>query len=112
MSKVNIGKKRTFCAKQQCGNKVNNDPTQSNVILKFKPSKLNKTQISAIFKDADNNEVKEYINIFQEGDSKENLVSLFKQLINLGDLYDLWGSSMKTLCQIFARALSGKPRKK
>jgi hypothetical protein len=48
------------------------------VILKLKPSKLNETQISAIFKDADDNEVKEYINIFQEGDPKENLVSLFK----------------------------------
>jgi hypothetical protein len=76
------------------------------VILKFTPSKLKETQISAVFKDADNYEVKEI------GDQEENLVSLFKQLINLGNLYDLWGSSMKTLCQIFARALSGKPHKK
>jgi hypothetical protein len=102
MSKVDIGKTRTFLAKQQGGNKVNNDPTQSDVILKFKPSKLNETQISAVFKDADDNKVKEYINIFEEGDPKENLLSLFKQLINLGDLYDLWGGSLKTLCQIFA----------
>jgi hypothetical protein len=49
---------------------------------------------------------------FQEGDPKENLVGLFNQLIDLGNLYDLWGSSMKTVCQIFARALSGKPREK
>jgi hypothetical protein len=112
MSKVDIGKTQAYRTKQQGGNKVNNDRTQSNTILKFKPSKLNKTQISAVFKDADDNEVNKYINIFQEGDPKVNLVSLFKQLIDLGNLCDLWGSSMKTLCQIFARALSGKPRKK
>jgi hypothetical protein len=73
MSKVNISKTQTFCAKQQGGNKVNNDPTQSDVIIKFKPSKLNVTQISAVFKDADNNKVKEYINIFKKGIQKRTL---------------------------------------
>jgi hypothetical protein len=109
MSKTKIGKTQQFIQKKSGRNSNNNGETQSNVILRFKPSKLNETQISAIFKDADENKVKEYINIFQEGDSKENLIILFKQLIDLGNLYNLWGSSMKTLCQV---ALSGKPWEK
>jgi hypothetical protein len=91
-----IGKTRQFKQKKKGGNSKNNEKTQSNVILRFKPSNLNKTQISATFKDADKNEVKEYINIFQEGDPKENLVTLFKQVIDLGGLYNLWKSSFKT----------------
>ncbi len=92
-----IGKTLQFKQKKRGGNSKNNEETQSDVILRFKPSKLNETQISATFKDADKNEVKEYINIFQEGDPKENLVALFKQVIDLGDLYDLRKGSFK-LC--------------
>ncbi len=106
-----IGKTRQFKQKKNRGrNNKNNEETQSNVILRFRPSKLNETQISATFKYADKNEVKEYINIFQEGDPKENLITLFKQVIDLGNLYDLWKDSFKTLCQVMARSLSGKPR--
>ena len=107
-----IGKTRQFKQKNRGGNNKNNEEIQSNVILRFKPSKLNETQISATFKDADENQVKEFINIFQEGDPKENLINLFKQIIDLGDLYDLWKDSFKTLCQVMARSLSGKPREK
>jgi hypothetical protein len=77
MSKTKISKTRQFKQKKSGGNSNNNGETQSGVILRFKLSKLNETQISAIFKDADENEVKEYINIFQEGDSKKNLSSPF-----------------------------------
>ncbi len=103
---------RQFKQKKRGANSKNNEETQSNMILRFKPSKLNETQISATFKDADKNEVKEYINIFQEGDPMENLVTLFKQVIDLGNLYDLWKGSFKTLCQVLARSLSGKPQEK
>ncbi len=72
------------------------------MILRFRPSKLNETQISTTFKDADKNEVKEYINNFQEGGPKENLITLFKQVIDLGNLYGLWKGSFKTLCQVMA----------
>jgi hypothetical protein len=65
-----IGKTRQFKQKNRGGNNKNNEETQSDVILRFKPSKLNETQISATFKDADKNKVKEYINIFQEWGSK------------------------------------------
>jgi hypothetical protein len=57
---MEIGKTRQFKQKKnRGGNNKNNEETQSNVILRFRPSKLNKTQISATFKDADKNEVKE-----------------------------------------------------
>ncbi len=108
-----IGKTRQFKQKKnRGGNNKNNEETQSDAILRFRPSKLNETQISAIFKDADEKEVKEYINIFQEGDPKENLITLLKQVIDIGNLYDLWKGSFKTLCQVMARSLSGKPREK
>ncbi len=104
-----IGKTRQFKQKKRGKNSKYNEETQSDVILRFKPSKLNETQISATFKDADKNKVKEYINIFHEGDPKENLVTLFKQVIDLGNLYNYWKGSFKTLCQVLARSLSGKP---
>jgi hypothetical protein len=110
---MEIGKTWKFKQKKnRGGNNKNNEETQSNVILRFRPSKLNETQISATFKDADKNKVKEYINIFQEGDPKKNLITLFKQVIDLSNLYDLWKGSFKTLCQVMARSLSGKPREK
>ncbi len=63
-----IGKTQQFKQKKnRGGNNKNNEETQSDVILRFRPSKLNETQISATFKDADKNEVKEYINIFRKG---------------------------------------------
>ncbi len=75
-----IGKTRQFKQKKnRGGNNKNNEETQSDVILRFRPSKLNETQISATFKDADKNKVKEFINIFQEGDPKENLITLFSK---------------------------------
>ncbi len=110
---MDISKTRQFKQKKnRCRNNKNNEETHCNVILRFRPSKLNETQISATFKDAEKNKVKEYINIFQEGDPKENLITLFKQVIDLGDLYDLWKGLFKTLCQVMARSLSGKPREK
>jgi hypothetical protein len=65
-----IGKTQQIKQKNRGGNNKNNEETQSEVILRFKPSKLNETQISATFKDADENEVKEYINIFPRRGSK------------------------------------------
>ncbi len=66
-----IGKKtRQFKQKKRGKYSKNNEETQSNMILRFKPSKLNETQISATLKDADKNKVKEYINIFQEEDQR------------------------------------------
>ncbi len=45
-----------FKQQKRGGNSKNNEETQSDVILRFKPSKLNETQISATFKDADKNQ--------------------------------------------------------
>ncbi len=59
-------------------------------ILSFKTSKSNKSKITALFKDDNENKGKEYINIYQNGDMKECLILLYKQVINLGDLYNYW----------------------
>jgi hypothetical protein len=74
-------------------------------ILGFKTSKSNESKIAALFRDDDENEVKEYINIYQNG---ECLILLYKQVIVLGDHYDYWGTSMKKLGQIVSRALIGE----
>ena len=66
-------------------------------ILGFKTSKSNKCKITALFKDDNENKVKEYINIYQNGYMKECLILLYKQVFDLGDLYNYWGTSMKKL---------------
>jgi hypothetical protein len=81
-------------------------------ILGFKTSKSNESKITALFKDDDENKVKEYINIYQNGDVKEWLILFYKQVVNLGDLYDYWGTSIKILGQIVLRALSGEHQTK
>jgi hypothetical protein len=43
---------------------------------------------------------------------KECLILLYKQVINLGDLYGYWGTSMKKLGQIISHALSREHRTK
>ncbi len=65
-----------------------------------------------MFKDDNEKKVKEYIDIYQIGDVKECLILLYKQVINLGNLYDYWGTSMKKLGQIVSRALSGEHQTK
>jgi hypothetical protein len=59
-----------------------------------------------LFKDNNENKVKEYINIYQNGDTKECLILLYKQVLDLGDLYDYWGTSIKKLGQVVSHALS------
>ena len=53
------------------------------------------------FKDKGGNNVKEYIDTYQEGDRKENLLVLKKQLLLLGMHYDLYEEGKwKKLCCI------------
>jgi hypothetical protein len=65
-----------------------------------------------LFKDDKEKKVKEYINIYQNGDTKECFILLYKQVINLEDLYDYWGTSMKKLGQIVLPALGREHRTK
>jgi hypothetical protein len=58
-------------------------------ILGFKTSKSNESKITALFEDDNENEVKEYINMYQNEDMKECLILLYKQVIDLGYLYDI-----------------------
>jgi hypothetical protein len=48
----------------------------------------------------------------KNGDIKVCLILLYKQVINLGYLYDYWGTSMKKLGQIVLGALSGEHQTK
>jgi hypothetical protein len=53
----------------------------------------NENKITTLFEDEDENKVKEYIDIYQNGDMKECLILLYKQVFDMGDLYDYWGTS-------------------
>jgi hypothetical protein len=77
-------------------------------ILSFKLSKPKESKITALFKDGNENKVNEYVNISQHVDAKECLIFLYKQVMDLGDLYNYWGFSMKKLGQIMSHALSGE----
>ena len=47
-------------------------------------------KIKETFKDEEGNDTKEYIDMYKEGDCKENLLVLEKQLLLLGMRYDLY----------------------
>ena len=82
-------------------------------IIPFKIPKPNESKLKAKFTDDDEEEVEEVVQVFHEGDKDYNLIVLMKQIIELGDTYDLWtGGKTKKLAQVLARALNGKPRSK
>jgi len=60
--------------------------------------------------------VKEYINVYHEGDDKYyNLIVLMSQILDLGDSYNCWeeAAKAKNLANIMKRALNhGKAKKK
>jgi hypothetical protein len=73
---------------------------------------LVETNTKASFKDNEGNDVKEYIHTFRDGDPPELLIEFEKQLLKLGDRYDLFeNGSWKILCQIGGRALEGQSEK-
>ena len=77
----------------------------SKATLKFNVTKPNATQITAKFTDAMGTEVKEYINIYDEGDDNALLITLTKRIFKLGQTYELFGANSKGLAQVLARSL-------
>jgi len=73
--------------------------------LKFTVAKPKDTQITAKFMDALDNEVKEYISVYDESDSNALLVTRCKQIFKIGQTYDLFNNKSKGLAQVMAQAL-------
>jgi hypothetical protein len=76
------------------------------LILSFQISKPSKGKITALFMDDNGNKVKDDVNVYQKWDVKECPVLLYQQVINLGDLYDYWESSIRKPGLIVLGALS------
>ena len=79
-------------------------------IIRFEIPELNETK----FGEGDES-VKEYINVYREGDEKYNLICLMFQILDLGDTYECWeeAAKAKSLANTMKRALShGKAKKK
>lgn len=65
-------------------------------------------KIKERFKDEEGNDIKEYINAYKEGNCKENLLVLEKQLLLLGMRYNLYEEGKwKKLCRIGTGAMMG-----
>ena len=65
-------------------------------------------KIKETFKDEEGNDIKEYIYTFRDGDPAKFLVEFEKQLLTIGDRYNLFENGRwKVLCQIRGRALEG-----
>ena len=74
--------------------------------LWFRKPTPNATTYSAKIKDADDEEVKEYLPIFEDGDDNACLSAIFKKLLALGSTYDYWqDGKSKKLGQMLSRAL-------
>jgi hypothetical protein len=82
---------------------------QSRAILKIKRAHRSEHTVKASFKDSEGNDVKEPVYTFHDGDQLELLIEFEKQLLELGDRYDLFeNGKWKMLCQIGGRALQGR----
>jgi hypothetical protein len=56
----------------------------------LKPARKPEQTIKATFTDRNENEVKELIYCFDDGDPKDNMVLIITQLFQLAKRYDLW----------------------
>ena len=82
---------------------------QLKAIYKIKRALRSEHTIKASFKDSKGNEIKELVYTFGDSDPLELLIEFEKQLIKLGDRYDLFDNGRwEVLCQIGGRALQGR----
>jgi hypothetical protein len=114
MTKNEQSQKSNDGAKNRSGGRNHSSKltSQSKALLKIKRAKRNEHKIKASFKDSEGNDIKEMVYTFRDGDPPELLFELEKQLLKLGDRYDLFeGGRWKVLCQIGGRALEGRCEK-
>ena len=113
MTKSDKSSDRSHCesGKSKNNSGKSNKPTNAHpkCIFLLKKAKSNERQIKATFTDSTGKEIKELIPTYSDGDRKELLIELEKQLIKLGNRYDLFSEGKwKVLGQIGGRATDGR----
>ena len=90
------------------------DDERPRCVLTYKPSQPNATTITVKFKDADASEVKETLNIWRDGDPKDQLINLQKRIFwTLANQYDYYKDGRaQMLSQTYGRALAGSCEEK
>ena len=100
---------RNQSSKRDESNSNSNSSQLSKAVLKIKRMKRNKHQVKATFEDDEGEGVKEKVQTFRDGDPKELLIELEKELLKLGDCYELFNEGKwKKLCRLGGRALEGR----
>ena len=97
-------------ARNQSNGKGQNSKStrQPKAVLKIRHAHRSEHTLKASFKDNKGNGVKEYVYTFRHGDLPELLIEFEKQLLVLGNPYDLFENGRwKVLCQIGGRAIEG-----
>jgi hypothetical protein len=96
--------------KQHGTSRQSNKPaTKTKAILKLKPARKLEQTIKASFIDRNDNEVKELVYTFDDGDPKDNIILIAAQLFQLAKRDNLWRENeWKILTQIGGRAFSGR----
>ena len=91
------------------GENRNTYEPRSKCVLTHKTAQPNSLTITAKFKDSEDNEVKESINIWKDGDPQDALIELQKRIFNtFGNRYDYYqDSKAKMLSQTYGRCLIG-----
>ena len=87
----------------------NKPAAKTKAILKLKPARKPEQTIKASFVDCNDNEVKELVYTFDDGDHKGNIILIVTQLFQLAKQYNLWRENKwKILTQIGGQAFSGQ----
>ena len=95
--------------KHDKSNSNSNSSQQSKAVLKIKRAKPNEHQVKATFEDDEGEEVEEMVQTFRDGNPKELLIKLEKELVKLGDRYELFNEGKwKKICRLGGRALKGR----
>ncbi len=109
MSKQDKSTNNRKIGKSDKPNQASNSQPATQAILKTKAAKPSGNKIKVSFKDKDGDAIKEEVYTYEDGEQKEVLLILEKQLLQLGVRYSLFEEGKwKKLCRIGARALSGE----
>jgi hypothetical protein len=86
---------------------------RSKTIVHYEIPELNKHKIVAKLTDTGGESVKEYLNIYRDGDDRYNSIALMLQVMELGDSYVCWSKAEKAkrLANTMKWALNGKAKK-
>jgi hypothetical protein len=77
----------------------NNVDSRRKLVLGITRPRISESTQKITFKDAEGNDVKEYVAVFKDGDNKACLIELFKQLGEAAELYEYYDEKQKVLSQ-------------